>query len=326
MNNIPNISNIARATDRAMNLIGPLVHHTALVYSHYLSDILQAEVYLKCENEQFTGSFKARGSLNKILSLTPQERDKTIITASTGNHALGFARAIQLAGLRGRVFLPLSASEAKVKALSYYAVDLVRWGGDSLATELYAKKMADENHDIWVSPYNDLDIIQGQGTVGAEIFQDLENIDSILVTVGGGGLIAGIGSYFKYKSSDTKIIGCQPAHSPEMTMSIEAGEIVDFPDTQPTLSDGSAGGIEPGAITFPVCQEVIDECTLVVENDIKTGIRIIANYHKKIIEGSAGVAVASAIQLKEKLKGQRIVIVLCGANIDTHKFIEIMNE
>jgi len=310
----------------AYDRINGLIHHTSLIKSHTLSELISGQVFLKCENEQVTGSFKARGSLNKILSINEKERSQGMITASTGNHALGFSRALSLTNTKGTVFLPNKASEAKVKALSHFPVDLERYGNDSLSTELYAKENAKSTNSIWMSPYNDLQVIAGQGTIGVEILQEIENVDAVLATVGGGGLISGVGGYMKSVLPNIEVIGCQPENSPEMTLSLEAGEIVDLPEFIETLSDGSAGGIEPNAITFSICQEIIDKSILVSENEIKEGIRHIFHFHKKVIEGAAGVAVASLQKNIDHFKGKTVVIILCGSNIESKKFVDIVNE
>jgi len=320
------LGEIHKNVEVAHSRIGKHIHRTSLIRSHQLSELIKGEVYFKCENEQYTGSFKARGSLNKMLSLTDEERNRGIVTASTGNHALGFARSLQIAGAKGTVYLPAKASEAKVKALSYYPVELVRHKGNSLDTEIHAKKMALKYGKTWMSPYNDSMVIAGQGTIGYEICEDLSKVDYLLATVGGGGLISGIGAYIKKQSPSTIVIGCQPENSPEMTLSIEAGHIVDLPEFIETLSDGSAGGIEPNAVTFDICREVIDDSILTSEEEIKEGIWHVVKNHKKIIEGAAGVAVASLLKEPERFEGSTVVVVLCGANIAIPKLLSILNE
>ena len=320
------VESIQKEVKVAYDRICGLVHHTSLIHSFELSKLIDGKVYLKCENEQYTGSFKARGSLNKIISLSKEKRQQGLVTASTGNHALGFSRALALTQTKGTVFLPKKASETKIKALSHYPVELVRHDGDSLATELHAKENAKSTNRVWMSPYNDMQVLAGQGTIAVEIFQELDHVDALMATVGGGGLISGIGGYMKSIHPDIQIIGCQPQNSPEMTLSIEAGEIVDLPEFVETLSDGSAGGIEPNAITFPICQEIIDSSILVNEEEIKNGIRHVFHQHKKVIEGSAGVAVASLIKHAKELKGKTVVVVLCGSNIDSKKFIDIISK
>jgi len=297
---------------------------TPLYPSNYLSQLSQGQVFLKLENEQYTGSFKARGALNKILSATPEEVATGFITASTGNHAQGFARALSIAGATGTIFLPENASPAKVEALKSYPVELEFYGHNSLETELHAKAIAEKRGLIWVSPYNDPLIVAGQGTMGLEINDQAPNsIDYVLGCIGGGGMMAGVSTAIKNVSPQTTVVGCLPEKSPEMYLSVQAGKVV-FIDFEETLSDGSAGGLEDGSITFPICQKYVDEYTLVSEKEIADSIRLIAQKHHKIIEGAAAVAVASFLKELAKYKGKTVVIIICGANISMKKLKEIL--
>ena len=176
---------------------------------------------------------------------------------------------------------------------------------------------------IWVSPYNDLQIIAGQGTIAAEVLQDLKDIDAMFVTVGGGGLISGIGTYLKSMSPKTKIVGCLPENSAEMYESIKSGTFVDSHNLD-TISDGSGGAFEQGSITYDICKEVVDEFILVSEDEIKQSIKLMIDAHHKIIEGAAGVALASFLKKKDNYAGKNVVILLCGANIATEKLKEIL--
>ena len=316
------IADISIAVEKAHDRIREHILETPLIKSFALSEMVNGEVFLKLESEQHTGSFKARGSLNKLLTI--EDRDNEVITASTGNHGLGFARAVGLTGIKGTVYLPHSAAKSKVKKIGRYPVKIARYENDPLATELYAKNYALENNAIWVSPYNDYHVLAGQGTIGKEILTQIGHVDDILVTMGGGGLISGIGAYIKTKSTDTSIIGCEPKHSPEMTLSLRAGKIVDDPNAKETLSDGSAGGIEPGAITFPICQQVVDHCVLVDESAIAAGIKMMVEEHGKIIEGSAAVTIASLLKEKERYIGRTVVLVICGGNIDVNTLKQLL--
>ena len=297
---------------------------TPLYPSNYLSQLSGGKVYLKLENEQYTGSFKARGALNKILSTSLEERKIGFITASTGNHAQGFARALSIAGATGTIFLPKNASPAKVEALKSYPVSLEFFGHNSLETELHAKAVAEKRGLIWVSPYNDPLIIAGQGTMGLEINrQATEPVDYVLGCIGGGGMMAGVATAIKNISPSTKVIGCLPEKSPEMYLSVKAGKVV-FIDFEETLSDGSAGGLEDGSLTFPICQQYVDDYTLVTEAAIADCIRLIAQKHHKIIEGAAAVAVASFLKEIEQYSGKTVVIIICGANISMKKFRDLL--
>ena len=316
--------NIINEIDAAEQRIRPHILKTALLKSKALSQLIDGTVYLKLESEQHTGSFKARGSLNKVLSLTDEEKNLGVVTASTGNHAQGFARALDIVNCKGTVYLPGTAAAVKVKALKKYDVQLEFYGNNSLEAEIQAKKQALATQQIWVSPYNDPQIIGGQGTIAIELIEQLEDFDHLLITVGGGGLISGIGSYIAHKKPNTKIVGCLPENAPEMAMSIKAGKIVQLEEEMETLSEASAGGIEEGSITFPICQKVIDTTILVSEQEIAEAMKLVWNEHGKIIEGAAGVAVASLIKNKAQFKGSTVVIVICGANIDPNKFKTIV--
>lgn len=318
------LTDISSRIEIAKERIGTNILTTPLIKSLALSKLSEADIYLKLESEQHTGSFKARGSLNKVLKVKQNASHQTLITASTGNHGLGFARAIGITGLQGTVYLPHTASKAKVKKLSYYPVQLEFYGDDSLTTELHAREIASSSNSIWVSPYNDLDIIAGQGTIAMELKNQLDNIDDVLVTVGGGGLISGIGSYLKVHSPSTKITSCQPSNSAEMTLSLKAGKIVADPNAQETLSDGSAGGIEPGAVTFDLCRQIIDHTITVSEEQIRAAIQLMIHEHGKIIEGAAAVTIASLLKEKQRFKGKKIVLIICGGNIDIDKLKKLL--
>jgi threonine dehydratase len=316
--------NIFKEILAAEKRIRPHILKTPLIESKNLSDLIDGKVYLKLESEQYTGSFKARGSLNKLLSLNEDEKKRETITASTGNHALGYARALEIANVKGTVYLPENASKTKINALKNYRIDIKFHGFDNLAVELYAKKIAEQRNKIWISPYNDLQVIGGQGTIGIELLEQLGDFDYTLITIGGGGLMSGVGTYLKRMNSGTKLVGCQPENSPEMTLSLKAGRIVKIDEVKKTLSDGSAGGIEEGAITFPICQSIVNDTILVSEQEIESAIRFVAYEHHKIIEGAAGVAVASLIKNKDMFNRSTVVIIICGANIDIGKFKTII--
>lgn len=297
--------------------------NTPLLRSPYLSRLTGGNVYLKMESEQYTGSFKARGSLNKLMWLREQQSKSFPVTASTGNHGLGFARALSLLDMRGRIYLPNTAVPSKVEAIKNYDVEIEFYGDDPYQTEIHTRQLAEENGWIYVSPYNDLQVIAGQGTIGMEITGLLDNPDCLLATVGGGGLISGIGTWMKELHPGIEVIGCQPEHSPEMSASIEAGEYKEVP-TKPTLSDGSAGGFEKDSITFDLCKSLIDDFILVSEEEIKKGIRFCIDKHKKLVEGSSGVSVASLLKNPDRFAGKTTIIVICGANISYDTLTDIV--
>ncbi|SMO43290.1 threonine/serine dehydratase [Fodinibius sediminis] len=306
--------NLLEEIASAYNRIHNDIFNTPLIYSHWLSDACDGDVYLKLENEQITGSFKARGSLNKLRWMQEQQQDSLPVTASTGNHGLGFARACDLLGIEGKVFLPHNAADSKIKAIQNYGIEIVFHGDDPFETETHARETARKHQWTYISPYNDIQVIAGQGTIGLELIKQLPKPDNILATVGGGGLISGIGCYMKHTSPEIRITGCQPARSPEMSRSVQAGEYQAV-ESRKTLSDGSAGGFERDSITFDLCKQLVDDFILVSEDEIADAIRSMIRYHHKIIEGAAGVAIASLLKEPERYSGQTNVIIVCGSNI-----------
>jgi len=267
-------------------------------------------VWLKCEQMQRSGSFKLRGALNSILSLSPDAIARGVVTASTGNHGRAVATALAAVGARGTVYLPHSAPAVKVRALRRFSnIELVFEGDEGGATELAARSVAEREGRPYISPYNDATVIAGQGTLGLEFAAQCPSLDAVFVAVGGGGLISGIASAMR-----CQIVGCWPENSVAMYESMRAGEIV-APPERPTLSDATAGSVEPGAITLDLCRSLIDECVLVSEAEIADAIRFMIAEHQMIVEGAAGVAVAAYRKTAARYAGRSVGIVLCGGNI-----------
>ena len=314
---------LLKEIEQAHKRIRDDIFQTPLIYSNWLSDYCNGDVYLKLESEQITGSFKARGSLNKLKWIQEQNLNNLPVTASTGNHGLGFARACDLLGIKGKVFLPHNAVSSKVESISAFDVEIEFHGDDPYTTETFARKTAEDNGWIYISPYNDAQIIAGQGTIGLELMNAMPQPDNILATVGGGGLISGIGAYLKEHLPDIHMIGCQPENSPEMSVSVRAGEYREV-KSEPTLSDGSAGGFERDSITFDLCKKLVDDFILISEDEIADAIRSMIKHHSKLIEGSAGVAIASLLKQPEQFSDQTSVIVVCGANISQGKLQSVL--
>ncbi|WP_138430117.1 threonine/serine dehydratase [Fodinibius saliphilus] len=315
---------LSNEIEQAHRRIRDEILKTPLLYSNWLSNVCDGDVYLKMESEQLTGSFKARGSLNKLKWMQENNIKKMPVTASTGNHGLGFARACSLLDIKGKIFLPHNAVSSKVEAIRGYDTDIEFHGDDPYTTEKYARQTADDQGWVYVSPYNDPQIVAGQGTIGVEMLNQLsEKPDNILATVGGGGLISGIGTYINAEASTTNIIGCQPENSPEMGISVRAGVYKEF-ESKPTLSDGSAGGFEPDSITFDLCKKLVDEFIFISEDEIAGAIRSMIEQHSKLVEGSAGVAIASLLKHPKQFTNQTTVIVICGANISTDKLQSVL--
>ena len=270
-----------------------------------------------------TGSFKLRGTMNKLLSLSKKERKKILVTASSGNHGAAFAYGLKKLGLKGIIYLPGYTSKAKLEALKFYDVVLKLYGTDCVKTEIHARAEAEKNDLEYIPPYNDLKIIGGQGTIGIELRSQLDQMDTVLVPVGGGGLISGIAGYLKSFDPSPEIIGCQPENSPVMSESIKAGEILDM-ESKPTLSDGSAGGIEEGSITFDICKKYVDDFICVSEEEIREAIKLVLERHFMLAEGAGVLAVAAFMKEKERFKGKKVVLLISGSKISLDKLQEVM--
>ncbi|NIO28671.1 MAG: threonine/serine dehydratase [Candidatus Latescibacteria bacterium] len=298
----------------AENRIRPYIRQTFLEYSPYFSQLGGANVYCKLENLQHTGAFKVRGAMNKLLSLTEEQRARGVVTASTGNHGAAVAWSLGKLNASGIIFVPEDAVPSKVQIIERLGGEVRYFEKDAAKTEVYARQYADRNQLVYVSPYNDPQVIGGQGTIGIELEQELQQINVVFVSLGGGGLISGVAGYLKTTNPGVHIIGCSPENSQVMIQSVKAGKILDLPSL-PTLSDGTAGGIEAGAITFDLCRKLVDEYMTVTESEIKESLRMFIQTHRMLIEGAAAVAVASFLKMAERFADKNVVLIICGANI-----------
>jgi len=295
---------------------------TPLEYSLALSKISGARVYLKMEHLQLTGSFKIRGILSKIKSLPEKDFQKTFIAASTGNHAAAFAFASKVHNFKGVLFMPENVSDVKKDALYDSHVKIFLHGKNSSETEAKAGTYARENSGILIHPYNDVEIIKGQGTVGIEIQDQLPEVDTILAPIGGGGLISGLCSYFLGKK--VKFVGSQPVNASEMFDSVKSGEIVP-PSSHSTIADATAGGIEANSLTFDICKELLGDYELIKENEIKEAVAFMVRYHQTIIEPGAALPVAALLNSKN-YKGKNVVLVLTGKKINHQLLTNILED
>ncbi|HDL7536401.1 TPA: threonine/serine dehydratase [Yersinia enterocolitica] len=313
------------AIKEAHQALRPQVRVTPLEYSPLLSQHSGCEIYLKCEHLQHTGSFKFRGASNKLRLLADEQRQRGVITASTGNHGQAMALAGKLAGVKATIYAPEQAAAIKLEAIRALGGEVELIPGDALNAELAADSAAQQQGKIYISPYNDRQIIAGQGTCGMEMVEQQPDLDAVFVAVGGGGLISGIATVLKKLSDKTQIIGCWPANATSMYTSLENGKIQEVAE-QETLSDGTAGGVEPGAITFALCQQLIDQKVLVSEQEIKDAMRLIAHTDRWMIEGAAGVALAAALKQAPLWQGKKVAVVLCGKNIVLKKYLGAVCE
>ena len=263
---------------------------------------------------QPTGSFKVRGALNKLLALSPEQRERGVVAASTGNHGAAVAWCLTRLHAPGLIFVPENADPSKVQAIERLGAEVRYHGSDCAETEVHARGYAGEQGMTYISPYNDPQVIGGQGTTGVELARQLERIEAVLVSLGGGGLISGIAGYLKSVHPRVRIIGCSPENSMVMIESVRAGRILDLP-SKPTLSDGTAGGIEAGAITFELCSTLVDDYVTVTEEEIRVALREYLAARHLLIEGAAAVAIAAYRKLQAQFTEGNVVIVICGANI-----------
>ena len=308
------VGQIAVAASEAAKRIESLIRKTPLEHSIHFSDRTGAVVYFKLENRQYTGSFKLRGAANCLLSLPPEMRERGCVAASSGNHGAAVAYAMRELGVTGVIFVPEQTSPAKVEAIRGFGGAVQFFGTDGLDTEQHAREFAEREGLFYISPYNDAAVVAGQGTCGIEIVEQLPDIDAIFIAVGGGGLLGGVGSVLKTAHPRARIYACQPAASAVMAKSVAAGRILDLP-SEPTLSDGTAGGVENGAITFPLCQQLVDEFLLVDEPAIAAAMREYMDAEDQTIEGAAGVAIAAMLERADAIRGQRVAVMICGGTV-----------
>lgn len=303
--------------------IRPYIRETPVEDSPSLSQSADCRALLKLENYQVTGSFKIRGALSKMLSLTPEAREHGVIAASSGNHGAALAYAREILDCQGLIAVPESASPAKVEAIRARGAEVVTCGGDAILAERWAREEAAQRGVPYVSPYNDLQVVAGQGTVGVELDRQLEKIDTVYVAVGGGGLISGTACWLKAKRPEVEIVGCSPSNSAVLHESLLAGQVLDM-DSLPTLSDGTAGGMEANSITFELCEKYIDRFVTVSEDEIASAMRLIIEKHHMLVEGAAAVPVAAFLKDRELHAGKNVVMVLCGANVSVDVLRQVL--
>lgn len=278
------------------------------------------EILFKCENFQRTNSFKARGALAKIAALDDAGSDMPLITASAGNHgiATGFAAARAQRPLT--VVLPHNVARAKLARIRSFGVEVVLEGEESGAAEIWARTRSERDGLAYVSPYNDADVVAGQGTIGLELLEQQPQIDNIFVAMGGGGLIGGIGAVIKAFSPRTRIIGCAAQNSMALAAAIQSGRVEEV-EHLPTLADGVAGGMDADSITLPLAQAVVDEVAVCSEAEIGAALARLAVEERMLVEGAAALALAGLLAQRDRYRDQVNVVVLCGANFDHDEVI-----
>ena len=315
--NVPQL--VREANERCQDHLLP----TPLEHSMYLSDKIEGEVWLKLDSMQRTSSFKFRGAINKILSLTEAELDRGIVSASTGNYALAVAEAMRIRNRRATIYVANDIEPSRLELLRSHGLNLVIHGEVAWDAEKEARRVGNEEGKIYVSPYNDPIVVGGQGTCGYEISQQLPDLDAAFLACGGGGLLTGSAGWLKSHNSDVEAFGVSPANSPVMYESMRTNKMGEM-DTQPTLADTCAGGIDLDSITLDLCRRYVDEIVLLTEKEIEASIRLLFEQHRLVTEGSGVLSIGGLLKRKERFKGKKVVAVVCGRNVNLEVFKKII--
>jgi len=300
---------------KARTLISQYIRETPCQQSTHLSELCGGRVWLKLENQQITGSFKARGALNRILELSREDREKGVVAASSGNHAQGIGYAGRILGIDATIVVPGNTPRVKIDAIRRYGVELIVHGEEYMDAERLAREIEEERCKPFISAYNDPITIAGQGTIGLEILEAKPDLDVVLVPVGGGGLASGVGGAIKESNRDIEVIGVQSVNSPVMHESIREGRIVEI-ELDDSVAEGLHGGIEEGSITFEMCQEYVDDFILVQEETIMEAIIHHLYHDHQVVEGAGAVGAAAILENHERFRGREVGVVVSGGNID----------
>jgi len=307
---------------QARRRIRSYIYETPLLPSRQIGRDIGSSLFFKAENFQLTGSFKIRGAASKMTSLGIK---RGVITASSGNHGIASAQAAASIGQALTIVLPETVAPAKLEKIRSYNVNVILHGAESGQAELHAQKEAKARNLVYVSPYNDTEIVAGQGTIGLELLEQAEEIDNVFIAMGGGGLIGGIGSVLKSFSRSTRVFGVAAQNSAALATSIAAGRVVETEHLE-TLADGVAGGMDEDSITLPLAMAVVDEVVSCTEAEIADALKQLAYRENQIVEGAAALALAGLLKVSERCRGQRNVVVLCGANFDHDKIFSVLNS
>lgn len=298
--------------EQASELVRKVTNPTKLVYSESLSEQTGGKIFLKPENMQYTGAYKVRGAYYKISTLTEEERNRGLITASAGNHAQGVAYAAKKYGCKAIVVMPTVTPLIKVNRTKGYGAEVILHGDVYDDAYEYAMNLAEENGYTFVHPFNDLDVATGQGTIAMEIVQELPTVDYILAPIGGGGLVSGVATLAKMLNPKIRVIGVEPAQAASMTAAVKAGEPVELASAD-TIADGTAVK-KVGDKVLPYVQENVDDILLVEDDELIGAFLDLVENHKMIVENSGLLTVAALKQLD--LKGKKAVAILSGGNMD----------
>jgi threonine dehydratase len=300
-----------------------IVLRTPMIYSDTFSKLTGKEVFLKLENLQKTGSFKIRGAYYKLSQLSPSMKRRGVVAASAGNHAQGVALASSLLGIHSTIVMPEGVSLAKQMATQAYGGEIVLFGQNTDEALRHAKKLT-EAGEILIHPFDDEQVIAGQGTLGLEILKEVPGVEMIIAPMGGGGLISGIAAIVRKRRPDVKMIGVQSIHSPSAFYSFKRKKIVEV-KVKPTLADGIAIQ-RVGEITFPIIQKGVDEIVTVQEDEIASSILLLMERKRIVAEGAGAAPLAALLSKRLTTRVKKIVLVISGGNIDFHLVDRIIEK
>jgi threonine dehydratase len=309
--------------EQAQQRIHKVILRTPIIYSDTLSHLTGREVFLKLENLQKTGSFKIRGAYHLLSKLSPSMRRRGVVAASAGNHGQGVAYASSLLKIASTIIMPEGASIAKQMATQSYGGQVILFGRDTDEALHYARKLV-EGGKFLIHPFDDEDVIAGQGTIGLEILEDVPEVEGIIIPVGGGGLISGIATIVKKRNPGVNIIGVQSAHAPSAFFSFERKRVVEV-NIRPTLADGIALR-RVGEITFPIIQRRVDKIVTVQEDEIASAILMLMERKRLVAEGAGAAPLAALLSKRAEIRPKKIVLVISGGNIDVHLLDRILEK
>lgn len=304
------IDDVRAAAER----IAPYIHHTPLLSSTALSTMAACDLRLKAEHMQRSGSFKLRGALNKLLSLSEAERKRGVVAFSSGNHAQGVALAARLTGSHATIVMPSDAPGVKLEATRSYGAEVVLYDRQREDREAIARSIAEQRDAVLVPPFDDPQVIAGQGTVGLELAQDWPELEVALIPIGGGGLISGMATALKALRPHVQVIGVEPSIADDARRSLQAGEIVRIA-VPTTVADGVATPAV-GRYPFAIMRELVDDIVTVSEDEILGALELIMTRAKQVVEPTGALAPAVALFGKLDLRGRNVMALLCGGNID----------
>lgn len=308
----------------ARKQIAPHVKKTELLYANRLSEQVGTDVFLKLENLQYSGSFKIRGALHKLLSLTPVQRNNGVIAASAGNHAQGVAIGAKKLGIEAKIVMPKTAPLAKIQATRRLGAEVILAGDFYDEAYAHARDLQLETGMEFIHPFDDLSVIAGQGTIGLEIFEDANDLDIVFIPIGGGGLAAGVSLALKTLNPDIQIIGVQAQHASSMQHAFAHGCVESICVTR-TIADGIAVAT-PGDMTYALCQQSVDQIVTVSETQLAVAMLELLENCNLLCEGAGAASVAAIQNYPELIAGKKVGAILSGGNIDMNTFESVMNS